>query len=155
MSCYCIRAFESGDGCAACDVVLQNLEGLAGLNSVARSMLARKLTPNQMCREMQLGKGWVVEFEGSVQAVGGLLNNKISRLFVSSRFQNRGIGTALLRHMQQEVVEAGHRLLIVDSALKARTFYERNGFAFVEMKSFSYEAAAFSFVAMSKEIGAT
>jgi GNAT superfamily N-acetyltransferase len=144
-----IREFEDRDGGAACEVIRQNLGGMAGLNDVARELLARKLNPGQFCREMRLGKGWVVEFDGVVQAVGAVLHNKVNRPFVSSNFQNQGLGTALLLHMQDEVFRAGHQLVIVDSSLQARKFYERNGFSFVEMKSLMSEAASFRFVTMS------
>jgi len=75
---------------------------------------------------LPVAESWVWDEDGRVVAFMSLLGNEIGALFVDFRFQQRGIGRALVRHAQArcgalevDVFERNHQ---------GRAFYARLGF---------------------------
>ncbi len=66
-------------------------------------------------------------------------------LLVDPRAQRRGIGTALLRAMEEQVEQEGGRWIVVETATipayaPARRFYERHGFRLLAVVEDFYDA---------------
>lgn len=52
----------------------------------------------------------------------------ISRLFTRKPYRGQGIGSRLLKAVEQAGIEAGARAFVLDSRLKTEDFYARNGY---------------------------
>ena len=76
---------------------------------------------------------WVAEDDGTVRGFSSLEDDLLGHLYVDPRFQNRGIGTALLDQAKSQRRE-GLRLWVFQQNTGARRLYERNGFDVLELK---------------------
>lgn len=81
------------------------------------------------------GVFWVVEDDTEVVGMGGIKFSEegpvISRVRVRRTERGKGIGTLLLRHMEEYCVNEGYRKVLVDTEnhmTSAIRFYERNNF---------------------------
>jgi GNAT superfamily N-acetyltransferase len=75
---------------------------------------------------------WVKERDGRVVGFVGLDDGEVTHLYVEPPEQGAGIGTALLEHVKAE--STGElRLWVFQRNESARRFYERHGFALVEL----------------------
>jgi ribosomal protein S18 acetylase RimI-like enzyme len=70
---------------------------------------------------------WVAEFEDRVVGFAALRDDHVDHLYVHPQFHNRGIGTALLRHVMNHRPN-GLKLWVFQQNAQARRFYERHGF---------------------------
>ena len=78
----------------------------------------------------------IIEDEGKIIAIGGLLKinsrcAEIKRMRVKYEYQRSGIGTWLLRHLEQIAKEKGYNELYLDTSSKqiaAQRLYEKNGY---------------------------
>ena len=147
---YHIRPFKLSDGQDACALIRENIERLEGINSVARLMLKRKSSPEQLVRELEGNHAFVIEDKGRVSGIASLKRNKISRLFIAPLYQNRGMGSSLLQRVVREVHASGFRIVEVDSSLGALRFYQRRGFRSRGIREVNYEAASFRFAEMTR-----
>ena len=73
---------------------------------------------------------WVVEQEGRVVAFAAVMGDHLGHLFVHPDEQGRGIGTALLEHIQRLL--PGGFSLWTHQVSAARGFYEARGLVAVE-----------------------
>ncbi len=64
--------------------------------------------------------------DGIVKGFVRINGKEIEKLFVEPTFQNRGIGSALLRYALENT--AGSRLLVLEKNKNAARLYERHGF---------------------------
>lgn len=76
------------------------------------------------------GAGWVAVSAGDL--LGWMLTKDdwLDDLWVSSRFQQLGVGSALLRHAEQEIAARGNamaHLHVIASNKRAIAFYEKRG----------------------------
>lgn len=75
---------------------------------------------------------WVAEVEGVVTGYLAVANGELHDLYVRPGYQGRGIGTALLSHAKAG--SAGELTLwVFQRNVPARRFYERHGFAAIEL----------------------
>ena len=81
----------------------------------------------QMLSEAEV---WVYEEEGDICGFIGLTGDYVAGLFVAEEYRGRRIGHNLLEHAKQL-----HRYLqlnVYEKNLRARKFYEREGFVVIE-----------------------
>lgn len=70
----------------------------------------------------------VAETNGQLIATAGLEENEVVTFFVLPEEQGRGIGTALLEHLEAHARAQGIRELKLDASLTGAPFYARHGF---------------------------
>lgn len=73
---------------------------------------------------------------------------KIVLLHVDPAWRGRGIGTALLKAMEEKALRTGSATLRVSSTMSARRFYESQGFEFISNTTVPYGSA----LAMAKRL---
>jgi GNAT superfamily N-acetyltransferase len=82
------------------------------------------------------GEFVVGESQGQIVAMGGLKRTaenraETIRMRVHPKFQRQGLGSALLRHLEQRAAELGYRILHLDTLVvqeAAQQFYLRHGY---------------------------
>ncbi|GAB1818894.1 GNAT family N-acetyltransferase [Herbidospora sp. RD11066] len=76
---------------------------------------------------------WVAEVDGRIVGFATLAIDQLGHLYVAAEFQNRGVGSALLRNAQrvrpEKLTLYTHR-----HDVDARRFYERHGFTVAEIE---------------------
>jgi putative acetyltransferase len=72
----------------------------------------------------------VAEVDGAIAGFGAIVEteNELRAVYVSARFGNRGIGSALLEGLERRARDKGCMELHMDSSLTAVGFYRRHGF---------------------------
>jgi len=75
---------------------------------------------------------YVYDDEGIVKGYIYIYNQEIIKLYVDSFFQNQGIGQELIDYAIKQL--AVKRVLCLEKNVKARKFYERNGFEYTGQK---------------------
>ncbi|MFZ2725786.1 MAG: GNAT family N-acetyltransferase [Methylococcaceae bacterium] len=88
------------------------------------------------CSEVDLRNGYTIDDCPHANKYDSLPAVKIARLAVDSRYRRKGIGETLVSLAVTIAIEIiapqiGCRFLITDSKLQSITFYERNGFIFL------------------------
>jgi len=85
--------------------------------------------------------GKIVGFIGTVQGIAFEINSgfiRIIALAISREYQNKGIGSSLLKHVENFAILKGITAFALNSGMKrmdAHMFYERNGY---EKKSYGF-----------------
>lgn len=73
---------------------------------------------------------WVGEAAGRIVGFVTVVDDELEDIYVTAEARGTGIATALLRHAEQVVADAGHPsvwLAVVAGNDRARRFYERHG----------------------------
>jgi ribosomal protein S18 acetylase RimI-like enzyme len=125
-----IRPVESGDTQAVGDVFLAALAGMTYLPELHTDEETRAFIRDVLLPRNEV---WVAEQNGS-RVIGfvGLGDDFLWHLWVLPDEQNRGVGTALLE-LAKERRPAGLQLWVFQRNMGARRFYERHGFALMEL----------------------
>ena len=73
---------------------------------------------------------WVYEDDGDICGFIGLTGDYVAGLFVAEEYRGKGIGRVLLAHAKK--IHRYLQLNVYEKNLRARTFYEREGFIVTE-----------------------
>lgn len=86
----------------------------------------------------------VLCFDSSDEPIGtiGLSGNDLRSMFVDPRHQRKGVGKALVAHLESLAMQANVPEIVVYSSLTARPFYEAQGYRFERHCPHPYGATA-------------
>jgi GNAT superfamily N-acetyltransferase len=77
---------------------------------------------------------FVAEKEHQVVGCGGWFDDSVRHMYVSPEITKQGIGTILLKVLEEDFKKRTHKLVIKAGViLYARPFYERNGYEFLNI----------------------
>jgi putative acetyltransferase len=94
----------------------------------------------------------VEELEGEIAGFGGLDLNEIRLLFVSPHYRHRGVGSAILRHLEDMVPPALFKDIFVYAAPGAVGFYQSAGFRSGGEYVFDFEGFPLSTEFMTRDL---
>ena len=90
---------------------------------------------NQVRREIAAGHELfvVAEIDGAVHGFGSIVsaNEELRAIYVEPAFGRRGVGSAILRHLEQVAVAHKVTRLSMDASLNAESFYLKHGYSVV------------------------
>lgn len=66
--------------------------------------------------------------DGTIAGIAAARGNETWLLYTDPDWTGRGIGSALLKRMEDDIRARGHATLRVESSLAAQSFYERHGY---------------------------
>ena len=123
-----IRSFRDADaaGCAA--IVRACIESDPSLTDTLRGRFLRSLTEASIIERSRLHYLAVCELSDSLAGLAGLDMNEIRLLCVSPERQGRGIGAALLGHLESMVPAPLFADVFVYATLSAVGFYLKHGY---------------------------
>ncbi len=98
---------------------------------------------------------YVAELDGRVQACGAVdaASGKLDAIFVDPAHMRKGLGSAMLRHLEQIAVTHAISVLHLEATLNAVVFYSRSGF--VRVRDCQYQSPrgfALDCVVMHKQV---
>jgi GNAT superfamily N-acetyltransferase len=90
--------------------------------------LAASNTPQRMLESARKCDAFVAVENGTILGIAMLDGNRIKRVFTHTQMQRRGIGRALMSHVEALAEERRIPELIVDSSITAVGFYSKCGY---------------------------
>jgi GNAT superfamily N-acetyltransferase len=96
---------------------------------------------------------WVAEQDGTIIGFGSLLGNDVNTVYVHPHYTRQGVGTRLLRKIEQEAKERGVTTLGIEASLTAVPFYQSSGYRFVKEAEHRFSnGVSMRCVIMSKQL---
>ena len=97
-----LRPFEEKDAPACFEIILDAAATMDGLNEAARAYVAAKNDAGTLYDELS-GLYCLVFVEGGeVLGLGALGGGEITRLYIAPAAQGRGVGSAILKALEQQ-----------------------------------------------------
>jgi GNAT superfamily N-acetyltransferase len=124
-----IRQFRSDDAEICCELLRACIRHDPEIPGSLRQALLQAESFQSMQERGSLFYIAVWETEGEVVGLGGLDMNEIRLLFVSPAHQRRGIGRAILEHLEALVPPALFKDVFVYAAVSASGFYQACGYS--------------------------
>jgi GNAT superfamily N-acetyltransferase len=123
-----MRPFRPDDA-GPCNALIRScIERDAGLSPCLRRRLLTEETPELMLRRSGRYYLAVYESDDGVAGLGGLDLNELSLLYVAPEVQGRGIGSAVLTHLESLVPPALFADVFVYASPSAVGFYTLRGY---------------------------
>lgn len=98
---------------------------------------------------------FVAEDNGVVVGFGELLpDGHVDCFYCHHRYQRQGVGSAILRRIEQKAIESSLSRLFVDASITARPFFEAHDFVVVESQTVSRNGIDLSNFVMEKQLEA-
>ena len=123
-----IRQFQVRDANACCSLVCACISRDSLMPASLRAKLCSAESPEAMVERAGLFYLAVYEFNDSILGIGGLELNEVRLLYVAPEHRRKGIGKAMLEHLESMVPAAPFADIFVYSAPSAVGFYRSQGF---------------------------
>jgi N-acetylglutamate synthase-like GNAT family acetyltransferase len=124
-----IRQFSQDDAKTCCELICACIRHDPEIPAGLRQALLQAETSRSMEERSRLFYIAVWETDGEVAGLGGLDMNEIRLLYVSPAHQRRGIGRALLEHLEAQVPPALFKDVFVYAAISSSSFYQTCGYS--------------------------
>ena len=126
-----IRAARPSD----CDVISAVIADAVHHANTARYLpeeivayLARTYSPSHIVERLREREVFVAVLDGRVIGTAGLKNDAVRSVFVICEHQGRGIGQALMRHIEELARSRDIRRLTIPASAAGRPFYQSLGY---------------------------
>ncbi len=124
-----IRGFREEDEVACAEVAKQAIESDKKLSTKQLTWLIEHETKeNFLARSKSFDALLVYQENGRIVGVTGLNKGELRSLYVLPEFQQKGIGTKLLKAVEQKASQKGYTELSLEANPSAKPFYERLGY---------------------------
>ncbi|WP_367066828.1 GNAT family N-acetyltransferase [Oryzisolibacter sp. LB2S] len=135
--------------------------------SSVRELAARFYTPEQIdtwaprehdapawARRLADNRPWVCEVDGRIAGFADLQpSGHIDQFFVAPQHARRGVGAALLAHLERQARRQGCAAMRSHVSLAAQAFFARHGFVVQERRVVTLRGVQFANALMRKELG--
>lgn len=125
-----VRPFQQSDAEAVSDVIRETMR-VSNSKDYSRERLQPLIdyfSPEKLLRLNGERYCLVAEVDGQIVGTAALEGSDLVTFFVLPRFQRLGIGTRLLRAIEEAAVEKGLDRLKVEASLTGASFYETLGY---------------------------
>ncbi|MFX1537382.1 MAG: GNAT family N-acetyltransferase [Promethearchaeota archaeon] len=87
-----------------------------------------------------------------IVGMGALKENEIRHMYVLADFQYKGIGSAILRFLENEAKKKGLNSIFVYSVFYAEKFYQKHGFKVIKKDIIERQGSSLEAILMKKEL---
>jgi len=126
-----IRKFKEEDAEICSEIVNECIKNSRNLTKKAKEKLRKEATPEKLKQKSKKRDYFVYTKNNKPIAIGGLKKNEVIRMYTHPKFQNRGIGTQILKRIVKEAKKKGIKKLFLYTHPRASKFYLRNGFEII------------------------
>lgn len=123
-----IRQFLPEDAAACFELIRACVQQDLQIPLATREALLRSESPTSICERAALFYLAVYEDDRQILGMGALEMNEVRLLYVSPEHQRRGIGQALLEHLESMVPSDLFPNIFLYSTLTAEDFYRNRGY---------------------------
>ncbi len=131
-----IRDATSHDVPAISDLIRRTVRISNGRDYPAEviELIVANFAPDKISQRMAERDVFVCQSGDRILGTIALGGSKLGTLFVDSDYQQRGIGTRLVAHLEAHALKRGVREIELSSSLTARGFYERLGYRMIRFE---------------------
>lgn len=151
-----IREFAPGEETRLRDIFHSSVHSLASRHYTPEQLQAWApacYDARQWSERIQRNRPFVVELDGVLVAYADLQpSGYIDHFFVAGPCAGRGIGAALMAHLQREAARLGLTGLAADVSLCAEPFFARHGFTVTRRQTVRVQGVPLSNARMCKRL---
>ena len=109
--------------------------------------------PENWAARLSVKRTFVCEEEGRIRGFAEFEDTgQIDAVYVHADFQNQGVATRLLKHIEAEADRLGLDRLFTEASITARRFFEARGFIVLEEQEVWYRGCRFTNYRMERMI---
>jgi len=151
---YSIRKFENGDADAVSRLIIDNLttRTILEFGKVAVTQLVQFYTPQQMKDYARNEELYVALDASEIVGTASLDQSRIRNLFVRIDHHRRGVGSQLVRHLEDLAAQQGKLNVFLFANVSAVDFYQEQGYAIVEEKTETIGVVSLTMMMMIKRL---
>jgi N-acetylglutamate synthase-like GNAT family acetyltransferase len=124
-----IRKLRKKDVDEVCALISKCVNLSKNLTKKEKAGLKKRTTPQALIKKMEKRfQYFVCEDKGKILGIGGLNNNKIRTMYVSIKYQGKGIGSEILKRIEKHGKSRGKKKLFLYTHKKASKFYLKNNY---------------------------
>ena len=126
-----IRAFQAGDAARVAEIIQRCLREVNARDYPAEIIeaMCAHYTAERMIALSRQREIFVAEREGAVVGTVSRAGNQVFTMFVDPAQAGRGVGRALMFHLEALAAGEGHEYLETGASITAHDFYRRLGYA--------------------------
>lgn len=149
-----IRQFQTTDSAECAKIINMCHRSMADLDEDQIEFLLKKYTSEYLKKEYKKHHALVYEENGKILGVGTLIikDAEIRGLYIDPRFHGKGIGSQLLRELEEEAKRQNISKVHVKSYFKPESFYNKCGYNKIEKGEIQRGTVKFPFVSMEKKV---
>lgn len=131
-----IRKFEKKDAEQASKIIFENIEHSRHLNKKEKEIIKKRSKPEKLIKRSKKADYFVCEKNKKIIAIGGLMRNEIRTMYTSLKYQNRGIGSRILKKIENHAKKKGKKKLFLYTHKRAFKFYQQNGYKLLNLRKY-------------------
>jgi len=129
-----IRKFKKEDAEVCSKLISETVNIDQSLTEEAINHIKKETRPEALIKKMKRIDYFVCEEDCQILGIGLLDSNEVKTMYVLSEFQNKGIGTKILKVIEKYAKSKNIKKLILYPHPKAENFYLKN--MFITIKNF-------------------
>lgn len=147
-----VRRFESSDAGEVSRLVIDNLllVNIRDLGDAAARQMVRLYTPRLVAEYAQAGEMLVATRQSAIVGTATLKDNRVRNVFVRVDQHNKGVGSILMRHIEETAARQGKTEVYLQAHGAAVGFYRKLGYEYVEEKEEEIGGTPIKMVIMKK-----
>ncbi len=98
----------------------------------AKNNIKSSSTTEELIERMKRRDYFICEKNGKILGIGALNKNQVRTMYILPRYQNKGIGTLILKRIEKEAKRRRIKKLFLHTYLKAPKFFLKNNFNIVK-----------------------
>jgi len=127
-----IRKFRKEDAEECSKIISDCLDKSKDLTKKAKKHLKSTSTPEVLIKKSRDRNYFVYEKNNILCGMGALKNNEVKTMYVPPEFQNKGIGSVILKRIEKEAKKNKIKKLFLYTHPNAVNFYLNNGFKIIK-----------------------
>jgi N-acetylglutamate synthase-like GNAT family acetyltransferase len=149
-----IRKFDNGDADNVSRLIIDNLTTRAVLDygKAAVTQLVQFYSPQQMKDCARNEELYVALDASEIVGTAGLDQSRIRNVFVRTDHHRRGIGSQLVRHLEDIAARQGKVNVFLFANLSTVDFYQEQGYSIVEEKTEAIGTVTLAMMLMIKRL---
>jgi putative acetyltransferase len=151
-----IRTYEATDAAALVDLYRASVRTIAARDynqSQVRAWAPDAIDEEKFGQRCESKSTWVAKIEDRIAGFSDLEpNGHVDMLFVHPDFQRRGVGRALLKHVEKAARAMGLRRLYAEASITARLTFEAAGFRVVVPQTVTIRGESLTNYRMEKRL---
>lgn len=127
-----IRKFRKKDAEACSKLISETLFYSKTLTEKEQRHIKKKTMPQELIKKMKQRACFICEKSGRMIGTGTLNKNEIITMYVSPKFQHKGVGSLILKRLEKEAKKSKIKKLFLYTHPKASNFYLKNKFKIIK-----------------------
>jgi GNAT superfamily N-acetyltransferase len=148
-----MRRFKKTDAAQCSALIIKCIKLFRDIDKPTREFLIAENSAAKTGEKLvERDTAYVYLTGGKIVGVGAVNGNRITRAYVDPQFQNLGIGTKIIKELENKLKSAGFKKIEVEASTEAEDFYKKIGFKSIKKFSKKDGGNIFTLVKMEKKL---